>query len=199
MGVILLDLGGVLVEVVSVQRLCELMKDAAPHEEIAERWLKSRCLNLFESGQLDRYDFARGILEELRLDMLPDEFMAEFDLFLKGFYPGAEMLLEELVRSGHRLNCLTDTNTSQWSSLCKRTAIDQHFNHCFLSYEIGMTKPDPGVYRHVIGVLGCAPGEILYFDDREDNVNAGKNAGMESHLVEGVDGLRQRLSDLGLI
>lgn len=197
--IILLDLGGVLIEVVSMQRLGELMKGAMPHDEVAERWSKSRYLRLFESGRCGRDEFARGIVEEICLDMPPDEFMAEFDLFLKGFYPGAETLLGELERSGYRLACLTDTNAFQWSSLCRRTAIDRYFGRCFLSYEIGTTKPDPGVYRHVIEGLGCGLGEILYFDDREDNVRAGEKAGMKSYLAEGVGGLSQRLRELKLI
>ncbi|MGI5898936.1 MAG: HAD family hydrolase [Christensenellales bacterium] len=200
--IILLDLGGVLIEVVSAQRLYTLAQGAIDYDEIAERWAKSRYLRLFESGLCSRDEFARGIMKELRLEetgLSADEFMAEFDLFLKGFYPGAEKLLKVLAISGLTLACLTDTNPSQWESLRKRTRIDKHFEHCFLSYEIGRRKPDALVYRHVTDALGVSPEEILYFDDREENVRAGEQAGMKSFRVEGVGGLRKRLNSLCLL
>ena len=196
---ILLDLGGVLIEVVSAQRLAVLMDPPVTAEEAAKRWSHSKYLALFESGRCSRDEFAEGVVRELHLSIPPDAFMDEFDLFLRGFYPGAEALLQKLARSRHTLACLTDTNCSQWASLCKRLSIDQYFQHCLLSYQIGRQKPDAKVYQSVIRSLSCSPEKIVYFDDREANVQAGLRAGMESYRVDGVCSLEQKLMDLNLL
>lgn len=110
-----------------------------------------------------------------------------------GFYSGAEALLDRLSRSGHRLACLTGADLSRWSSLCKRLSGDRYFSHCFLSCEIGGQKPGSQVYRTAIGSLRCASGEIVYFDDRTVNVQAGARSGMDAHQADGVGALEQQL------
>ena len=191
--VILLDLGGVLVEVVSVQRLTELFGGLKTREEIARAWSASKSLRLFESGQCSQAAFAAAIVKELRLPIKPEAFIADFELFLKGFYPGARQLLEKLRSSGCILACLTDTNALQWCSLCKRSAIDQYFSRCFLSYELGATKPAASVYQKVINQLNCNPKDIFYFDDNAANVHAGMQMGMTAFQVTGVEELQQEL------
>jgi HAD superfamily hydrolase (TIGR01509 family) len=195
--VILLDLGGVLVNVVSVQRLSELL--GGQPSDIAALWSRSPSLRRYEGGQCDRDAFAHDIVQELGLPLSPEAFMAEFDQFLQGLYPGAQALLQELAQTGRTLACLTDTNPSQWASLCARTGLDRYFERCFLSYQLGATKPHPSVYRAVQTALGCAPGAIHYFDDHPANVSAGLRAGMDAHEVRGVDGLRRALASLGLL
>lgn len=196
--IILFDLGGVLIEVVSVQKLSERMPSYTTNE-IARLWSNSKWLDLFESGGCDRETFSHEIVRELGLHLSPEIFMKEFCLFLKGFYPGAEKLLKKLSRSPHILACLTDTNPSQWNHLCRRTSINQYFTNCFLSYQIGKRKPDPEVYRAVLDSFACDPKKILYFDDRDQNVEAGRKVGMEAYRVEGVSELEYKLKELNLL
>ena len=194
--IILLDLGGVLIDVVSAQRLSVMM--GLPVAVAAEKWAGANYLRLFEQGQCTEDAFAAGIVKELGLALPPDAFMEAFRLFLAGLYPGAEALLRS-IPAGYTLACLTDTNSAQWSSLCRRTGVDRYFRHHFLSYQIGQLKPHPAVFRHVIGALACPAADILYFDDRQANVQAGLDAGMRAYQVQGVAGLRETLSTLGVL
>lgn len=193
---ILFDLGGVLVEVDSANRLSALT--GCPLKEISTKWSNSEYLKRFESGQCDEGAFAEGIVNELSLPISPQEFLCEFSLFLKGFYPGGAELLESL-RDRYILACLTDTNPLQWDSMCRRFSVDRYFQRHFLSFEIGSIKPEPKVYEHVLHALDCAPSEIVYFDDRAANVQAGISAGMTAHRVDGVSELKVKLKELALI
>lgn len=195
---ILLDLGGVLIEVVSVKRLAALMH-SMPFSVIKQKWTDSVWLKQFESGQCDTDTFAKGIVNELGLDVPPQAFMKEFELFLRGFYEGAENILRELKDAGYKMACITDTNIFQWTSLCKRTGIDTYFDYQFLSYEIGAMKPDSRVFDYVTSALPYAHADIIYFDDREANVLAGSAAGWEAYEVNGVVELKEKLKGLGLL
>lgn len=57
------------------------------------------------------------------------------------------------------------------------------FDNFFLSYEIGIAKPDLGIYDHLKAKTGLIPERTLYFDDRKDNYEAGCNYGFRSVLV----------------
>lgn len=50
------------------------------------------------------------------------------------------------------------------------------------SCELGIVKPDPAIYQVCLDALDCEPGRALFFDDRQNNVEAARLAGMEAHL-----------------
>ncbi|CAL9643258.1 Phosphoglycolate phosphatase (plasmid) [Streptomyces sp. enrichment culture] len=62
-----------------------------------------------------------------------------------------------------------------------------------LSCRIGSTKPDAAAYEWCLRELGLPPGEVLFVDDREDNVRAARELGMQGHLFTGPEALRTAL------
>ncbi len=50
----------------------------------------------------------------------------------------------------------------------------------FLSYEIGVCKPDSKIYRHLLDDLGVEGAQCLFIDDRADNVEAACAAGIHA-------------------
>ena len=54
------------------------------------------------------------------------------------------------------------------------------FNHLTFSHRLRTTKPDPSIYAHAVQGLGVDPGEILFIDDREDNIVGARAAGMQA-------------------
>ena len=55
-----------------------------------------------------------------------------------------------------------------------------HFDHLTLSYELGVNKPDAAIYRHAIEGLRIQPGEGLFLDDRDDNVEGARAVGLHA-------------------
>ena len=53
------------------------------------------------------------------------------------------------------------------------------FNHLLWSHTLGLAKPDPEIYRHAAQGLKTQPENILFVDDREENVAGGLAAGMQ--------------------
>jgi len=197
--VLLFDIGGVLVELTGVRRLIEYgkYKPVAP-DEISSLWMRSESVRLFETGQCDAETFAEGIIQELGLDIGANHFIREFTLFPIGFYPGAAALLRK-ARPLYTIACFSNTNVVQWESLHERISIETYFDRCFLSYRMGKMKPDADAYADVIEQLGCAPEEIAYFDDLEENVRAGASAGMHACLVKDFADTEAKIQALDLI
>jgi len=57
--------------------------------------------------------------------------------------------------------------------------LDVFDNHTF-SCEIGVNKPDLGIYEHCIGKIGIPPHECLFIDDSIVNVEGAKKSGMNA-------------------
>jgi HAD superfamily hydrolase (TIGR01509 family) len=66
------------------------------------------------------------------------------------------------------------------------------------SAELGRSKPDPEAFRRLATRLGCAPDEILYFDDDATYVVGAREAGLSADRVGGAPDVRASLAVHGL-
>ena len=54
------------------------------------------------------------------------------------------------------------------------------FHHLTFSHRLGIAKPDLAIYQHAADGLDAPPGHILFIDDREDNIEGARRAGMQT-------------------
>ena len=80
----------------------------------------------------------------------------------------------------------------------KRLGIDRAFDHVFNSSAIGHVKPHPEIYYAALDLLGIKANEVLFIDDRVENVNAAAETGMTGHHFTTIGRLKQALAKLGL-
>jgi len=66
------------------------------------------------------------------------------------------------------------------------------------SYQLGIAKPDPAIYRHTLAELGTRPEETLFIDDKLENVEAARVLGIRAIQFFSVEYLRQELMAAGL-
>ena len=63
--------------------------------------------------------------------------------------------------------------------------LDQYFERLFISSETGMRKPDIAAFMEVIAVYGGAPEEIIFVDDKQENLEAATHSGVHAVLSNG--------------
>lgn len=76
-----------------------------------------------------------------------------------------------------------------------------HFDRQFHSFEVGLAKPDPGFFTHIVEELDIAPEEAVFVDDMVVNVRGAEKAGLNAVHFSGTDTyghLRCRLKALGV-
>jgi putative hydrolase of the HAD superfamily len=61
------------------------------------------------------------------------------------------------------------------------------FDCCIYSYAIGCAKPEPGIYKYCLDTLKLAASEVLFLDDRSENVKAACELGIRSVLFDSVE------------
>ncbi len=77
----------------------------------------------------------------------------------------------------------------------KKFNLHNVFDAFVSSCEVGMRKPDPGIFTLALGIAQAAPNECLYFDDRIMLVEAAKKAGIHAYLHKDFESTRKIIED----
>ena len=72
------------------------------------------------------------------------------------------------------------------------------FDVLIWSFEHKMAKPDPAIYRLTLDKLGVRPGETLFIDDKQANVDAARDLGLVAIQFSTIEKLREDLTATGL-
>ncbi len=87
----------------------------------------------------------------------------------------------------------------RWSWVCWVASLHcAEFSHHTFSHRLGIAKPDAAIYRHAVEGLGVPAGEILFVDDREENIVAARKAGMVAVQYLGHAGFVEEMQRLGM-
>lgn len=127
-----------------------------------------------------------------------DEFAS---LFADIFTPIEPMvqLQAQLRRLGFPTYVFSNTNELSIRFIRRNFPFFQNFDGYILSYEHGSMKPDARLYEVVEARSGCHGSEILYLDDRPENVEAGAARGWQVILQETPEKTRQAIDKLGVL
>ncbi|MGH3256922.1 MAG: HAD family hydrolase [Streptosporangiaceae bacterium] len=109
--------------------------------------------------------------------------------------PGTIEVLAELKAGRTRLALLSNAGPD-YGSYLRRGPLGDFFAACYVSGELGLIKPQPEIYRHVLDDLGVSAAEAVFVDDREVNVRGAQALGITGHLFTGVTALRAFLKSL---
>jgi putative hydrolase of the HAD superfamily len=78
----------------------------------------------------------------------------------------------------------------------KKFGLHQCFDAFISSCEVGMRKPDPGIFTLAMGIAQASPEECIYFDDRLMLVQAAEKLGIRSFHHQGFSSTKKILKEL---
>lgn len=193
------DLGNVLVKF-SVARMCrQLSAVCGADEDHVHAVLYDHHLEAdYESGRIDRQAFFDRFCELTGTTAACDRLeMAAADIF--SLNVEVVPLVAGLYRAGYRLGILSNTSPTHWEH-CRRRfrMLDELFSVHALSYQIGVMKPHPDIYRRAVELAGVEPGQTFFVDDTAGHVEGAKAAGFEAMLFTGAADLARELRRRGL-
>ncbi len=182
--VLLFDLGGVVVDFRGPERLHALTRGAHDVSALRAKWGLLPELDGLERGTVSPEIFADAFMAEWAIDGPRTAFLHNFKHWVVGVIDDAPELIAPLG-ADYRLACLSNLNPLHWAR-CVELGVGELFAEKFLSFEMGLRKPEAAIYAAVVAALGVTPGDILFFDDVEVNVAAARAAGMNAVLVDSV-------------
>jgi len=84
-----------------------------------------------------------------------------------------------LQAAGTPTGVLSNLGDAMTEGVLARQSWLSGFDHLVWSHSLKLAKPDPEIYRRAAEGFGYAPKQILFIDDREDNVAGGAAVGMQ--------------------
>jgi putative hydrolase of the HAD superfamily len=111
--------------------------------------------------------------------------------------PGAVTLIEDLAAAGYRLALLSNA-PAEVADVVAALPVAAHFEHCTFSCHLRAVKPEPEIYRAVLTVLHASPGEVIFLDDRPENVASAEALGIRSVRFTGPGEARASLARYGV-
>ncbi len=194
---VLFDLGGVIVELGDVSTLQEIAESVGDEEQWRQR-LSSPSVRRFERGECSATEFSTQVVSEWDLDVSPERFLEIFRDWVLGPYPGTAELLWEVQRSV-QIGCLSNTNAMHWEHQLTTWPVLSTFDFRFLSFELGIAKPDQAIFEAVADRLPFRRDRIFYLDDVAENSHAAQSFGFRSERVRGIDEVRAVLCENGVL
>lgn len=194
---VLLDMGGVLVELGGEKPFLELLGGGHTRESMWRLWLDSPAVRAHETGRLDTQGFAEAAVAEFGLSIGPEAFLEHFESWIVGPYEGVHAFLEDLS-ARHETAILTNISAVH-TSIVSGFGIFERVRHVFASHEVGEIKPDRAYFEHVLDRMRLSPHEAVFLDDNEINAEGARACGIEAHVVRGLHETRARLASLGLL
>ena len=98
--------------------------------------------------------------------------------------PGAREFCEFVKASGYGIYILSNASDLFYQYFPRFLPLD-FFDGVFVSSDYLMIKPDPVIYKTFLAKYGLKAEECLFIDDREANVSAARDLGMNIFLFKG--------------
>jgi glucose-1-phosphatase len=109
------------------------------------------------------------------------------DLLITCFHPVTDPRVERLIRdlkaAGHRVVCGTNAFEKHYRYHLERGEYDV-FDRVYTSNLLGIAKPSPAFFRHILEEEGWQARDTYFVDDRASNVEAARELGMRAFLYE---------------
>ncbi len=109
------------------------------------------------------------------------------------FDPAMVAWQQRLRQSGLRTAILSNMGDSVLESIERQFEWIKNFDVLVWSFQLGIAKPDPAIYRHTLDRLGTAPADSLFIDDKRPNIDTALALGMKAIEFKSVAQLRSEL------
>ena len=194
---VLCDLGGVVVDVESdrmVHQISQLL--GRSFEDVQQAVYHKDLLLPFELGRINAKAYYDGLKKSLTLSWTYEQFVRAWNGIFRENIETTAIL--QRLRKRHRLFALTNTNELHLSYIRSNVPSLSVIEHWVASCDVGLRKPDPGIYLLALERAGVRPSEAVYIDDRPELVDAGRSVGLTAVRFESSRQLEQDLQAIGL-
>ena len=121
---------------------------------------------------------------------------ADTDLWTQPNQPMIDWGLR-LQAAGTRTGILSNLGDAMTAGVLARLPWLAGFDHHVWSHTLLTAKPDPLIYQAAAAGLKVPASEILFVDDREENIAGALAAGMQAVRYDGQDAFVKELEDRG--
>ena len=196
---LLFDLGRVVIDVDFFKAVaCWAEHAGCAPADIVDRFVVDETYHHHERGTIDDPAFFASLRATLGIAITDAQFLEGWNAIFAGEIEGIAPLL---ARAAKRLPlyAFSNTNRPHVAHFSVHYAeVLSHFREIFLSSTIGLRKPDPEAYDHVVKAIGVPAERILFFDDLAANIDGARARGLQAVQVRSSADVAAALDALGI-
>ncbi|HZL29371.1 MAG TPA: HAD family phosphatase [Acidobacteriaceae bacterium] len=154
----------------------------------------------YDRGSLTAEAYWRQIAEDLHRSLDENEIRQLIDIDTDVWTQPNQPMIDwaaALQRAGMKTGILSNIGAAMEVGVLARCPWLADFTHHTFSHRLQIAKPDPAIYRHAAEGLNVAPQNILFIDDREENIVAAHAAGMQAVRYTTHDAFLRAMKDYG--
>lgn len=168
-------------------------RSGIPLEKIKKYFETDKSFDKFERGDLTEEEYRKITNENLGMNLSKKDFDEGLTALYLDETDDINSLLKELKKN-YRVIALSNTNIIHkrvWKEKYKDT-MDQ-FEKVFSSHEINTRKPETEPYLIALNYLKMKPEEVIFLDDKPENIEPAKTLGMKTITVKSPAQMRFEL------
>jgi len=165
-----------------------------PHERFSELYWKLRPP--YDRGDIDGPAYWTAVVGEQELGLSRDQIATLIKLDGESIIrpnQGAVEWAELLRQEGFPLALLSNMPLELSRHVTKSFPSLSRFECLIYSCDYGSIKPELAIFRKCLELLKAAPQDVLYLDDRAENVEAAARLGINSVLFDTVEETASRV------
>ncbi len=187
MELILFDLGGVLYQIdyrLTEAAFAGLAQQYGGRPLYIAKTQQSDIFDAIERGSITAAQFFDGLRTILGGDIPENELLTAWNALLIDVYPGRVEFIAKLSKH-YPLALLSNINVLHHAALSNQIApLIPYFKHLFLSYQLGVRKPEKAIFEKVLTTLKLSADKILYIDDSPQHIQTAKEMGFNTIYLE---------------
>lgn len=155
-------------------------------------------LTRYELGIIDSAQFFKSFSKETEYKGSFNEFSTLWNNIFKPIDDTIEIIGK--LASKYRLSLLSNTNEMHFNYLLDGyPRVFTLFEKMFLSYQMGLRKPDPKIYQGVLDFFNIEPAKVFFIDDIAQNVEAANMLSIKAYQFTSAANLKKSLKNEGVL
>lgn len=187
---IIFDLGGVILNIdynLSVDAFKKLgLENFQTHFSQAAQ---NQLFDLYEKGLITSNEFRTELKKHLNDAISFNDIDNAWNALLQNL-PVKRLAVLEQLKNTHRTFLLSNTNEihiNEFNNYLKSefnlNDLSNHFEKLYLSYEIGMRKPDKEIFEFVLSENNLQASETLFIDDSKQHIDSANSVGLNTYWL----------------
>lgn len=169
----------------SLEPLNQLLREQSTDHKTFDKkgGAKSFNYNSFMKGETDFTAFCKNLCSHCSIVYSKDIEQSVDNAMHQGVGPFYEETLETmswLRKEGIEIGLLSNALPNLADTGQTLAAEDK----IFVSYELGLLKPNKAIYQSVLEKLNAKPEEVIFIDDKRENVEAAKSLGINGIVFD---------------
>jgi putative hydrolase of the HAD superfamily len=108
------------------------------------------------------------------------------------------LAIAEQLHDNYRIGLLSNAASSFLRDVLKEHGLTKYFDEIVFSSEVGMIKPNPEMFHHILEKMHVTPAETIFIDDNPNNIAGAEAIGITGIVFTTAAALKTSLDELGI-